>query len=113
MKLLKRLFIPALALGVIGSLSAAVETYTIDPVHSSVSFTIRHFVSKVPGSFTAFKGTIAVDPDNLEKSSVEATIDTSSFSTANEKRDNHVKSPDFLDAAKYSAIAFKSSSWKK
>ena len=113
MKLLKRLLVPALALGVIGSLSAAVETYTIDPVHSSVSFNIRHFVSKVPGSFTAFKGTIMVDRDNMEKSSVEATIDTSSLSTANEKRDTHVKSPDFLDAAKYSAITFKSTSWTK
>jgi polyisoprenoid-binding protein YceI len=114
MKLLKGLFLSALAFGTIGSLFAAVETYTIDPVHSSVGFSVRHMgVSKVPGSFTSFKGTITVDRDNMEKSSVEATIDTASLSTANEKRDNHVKSADFLDVATNPAITFKSKSWKK
>jgi len=93
--------------------SAAVETYAIDPVHSSVAFSIRHFVSKVPGSFTKFSGTIVVDRANLEKSSVEATVDVSSISTANEKRDAHLSSPDFFDTAKFGTATFKSKSWKK
>ncbi len=103
----------ALVLGFAGAVSAAPETFTIDPVHSSVGFSIRHFVSKVPGNFTKFSGTIKFDAADLAASSVDATIDVASFSTANEKRDTHVKSPDFLDAAKYSTITFKSTSWKK
>ena len=93
--------------------SAAVETYVIDPVHSSVGFSIRHFVSRVPGTFTKFSGTIVVDRDNLENSSVEAVIDVGSVNTSNDQRNGHLKSPDFFDVAKYSTITFKSTSWKK
>ncbi|MBI5766426.1 MAG: YceI family protein [Verrucomicrobia bacterium] len=103
----------ALALGAFNSASAAVETYVIDPVHSSVGFSIRHFVSKVPGTFTKFAGTIAVDRANLERSRVEATIDVGSVNTANEKRDAHLKSPDFFDSARFTGIAFKSTAWKQ
>ena len=106
----------ALASLVLGSAAlsrAAVESYTIDPVHSNVGFTIRHFVSKVSGSFTKVSGTIAVDRDNLEKSTVEATIAVSSVNTSNEKRDTHLQSADFFDAAKFESITFKSTSWKK
>ncbi len=92
---------------------AAVETYAIDPVHSSVGFSIRHILSKVPGSFTKFSGNVTVDRDNLEKSSVDATIDVASVSTASEARDNHLKTPDFFDAAKFPTITFKSTGWKK
>jgi polyisoprenoid-binding protein YceI len=115
MKNSSRLFLILAALATVAfqSASAAVETYTIDPVHSSVAFSIRHFVSKVPGSFTKFSGTIVVDRANLEKSSVEATIDVASVSTANEKRDAHLKSPDFFDTAKFGTATFKSKSWKK
>lgn len=102
-----------LILGVMNIASAAVETYVIDPVHSSLGFTIRHFVSKVPGTFTKVNGTIVVDRDNLEKSSVEVVVDVGSVSTANEKRDNHLKSPDFFDVANFGTSSFKSKSWKK
>lgn len=102
----------ALALGAFNTASAAVETYTIDPVHSSVAFSIRHFVSKVPGSFTKVAGTVTVDRANLANSSVEATIDVGSVSTASEARDKHLKSPDFFDAEKFATITFKSKAWK-
>lgn len=92
---------------------AAVETYLIDPAHSSVGFSIRHFVSKVPGSFLKFEGTLQVDRDNLENSRVEATIDAASIHTAEPKRDAHLRSADFFDAAKFPSIAFKSKTWKK
>src|ERR1035438_7650810 len=62
----KILAIAAVASGLATAAPAAVETYTIDPVHSAVGFSIRHFVSKVPGRFTQFSGTITVDRDNLE-----------------------------------------------
>ena len=109
----KFLALASLVLGTAALSRAAVETYTIDPVHSNVGFTIRHFVSKVSGSFTKVSGTIAVDRDNLEKSTVEATIAVASVNTANEKRDGHLLSADFFDAAKFEAITFKSTSWKK
>jgi polyisoprenoid-binding protein YceI len=109
----KTLALAALLLGLASAASAAVETYAIDPVHSSVGFSVRHFFTKVPGSFTQFSGTITVDRDNLENSSVAVTIDVGSVSTANEKRDNHLKSPDFFDAAKFGTITFKSTAWKK
>ena len=103
-----------LSLGLAATSSvAAVETYVIDPVHSSVAFKIRHFVSKVPGAFTKFQGTIIVDRDNLEKSSVNATIDLASVSTANQKRDAHLKGADFFDTAQYPEAAFVSTAWKK
>jgi polyisoprenoid-binding protein YceI len=111
--ILRHLSLTALALGLLVSARAATETYVIDSVHSSVGFGIRHFFSKVPGSFTKFEGNIVVDQANLENSTVEATIDIGSVSTANEKRDNHLRSPDFFDAAKFPTITFKSRSWKK
>ena len=107
------LLLATLATAAFQSASAAVETYVIDPVHSSVGFSVRHFFTKVPGTFTKFTGTITVDRDNLEKSSVVAEIDVGSVSTANEKRDGHLKSPDFFDVAKFTSITFTSTSWKK
>jgi polyisoprenoid-binding protein YceI len=103
----------ALASGLTSPASAAVETYTIDPVHSSVAFKIRHFVSHVPGSFTQFNGTITVDRDNLENSSVDAVINVGSINTFNEKRDADLKSPNYFDADKFGTMTFKSTSWKK
>ena len=109
----KILAIAAIASGLASASPAAVETYTIDPVHSAVGFSIRHFVSKVPGRFTQFSGTITVDRENLENSSVEATIDVGSLNTFNEHRDADLKTPVYFDAAKFGSITFKSTSWKK
>ena len=93
--------------------SLSAETYTIDPVHSSVGFSLRHLVSKFSSSFTKVTGTVNYDAAKPEASSVEATIEIASVATANEKRDNHIKSPDFFDAAKYPTASFKSKSFKK
>jgi polyisoprenoid-binding protein YceI len=109
----KLLVLSALALGFVSAASAAVETYAIDPAHSSVGFSIRHVFSQVPGAFTQFAGTLTIDRDNLENSKVEAVIQVGSVSTANEKRDAHLKTPDFFDAAKFGTITFTSKSWKK
>ncbi len=109
----KFIALSALALGVVSAASAAVETYNIDPAHSSVGFSIRHVFSQVPGSFTQFTGTVTVDRENLEKSQVEAIIQVGSITTAVEKRDAHLKSPDFFDAVKFGTITFKSKAWKK
>jgi polyisoprenoid-binding protein YceI len=114
MKLLtKTLALAAFGAALSTAASAAVETYAIDPVHSSVGFSIRHILSKVPGRFTQFNGTITVDRDNLENSSVAATINIGSIDTDNEKRDADLKSASYFDAAKFGTMTFQSKSWKK
>ncbi len=103
----------ALAFATASPSQAAVETYRIDPAHSSVGFRVRHFFTPIPGSFGKFEGTITVDRDNLENSSMEATIDAASIHTANERRDNHLRSKDFFLVETHPTITFKSTSWKK
>jgi polyisoprenoid-binding protein YceI len=114
MKSLPRLLVVSiLSLGLFASARAAVETFTIDPVHSSAGFTLRHMVSNFSANFTKVTGTLTVDREALEKSSVVASIDIGSINTANDKRNAHVKSPDFFDFTKFPAMTFKSKSWKK
>jgi len=82
--------------------------YTIDAVHSNVSFVVRHLVaSKVRGSFTDFSGSINVG-DSAESSSVEATVQAASITTNNEMRDGHLQSADFLEVEKYPTLSIKS-----
>ena len=108
---MKRLLLALAALASAAALSA--ETYTIDPVHSSLGFNLRHLVSKFSGSFTKVSGTVTYDAAAPEKSSVEATIAINSVNTADEKRNGHLLSPDFFDAAKFPTASFKSKAWKK
>jgi polyisoprenoid-binding protein YceI len=87
---------------------AATETFAIDPAHSGVGFRITHFFSKVPGSFKKYEGTIVLDRKDLTTGSVNVTIDATSIDTGVADRDNHLRSPDFFDVAKYPTITFKS-----
>jgi polyisoprenoid-binding protein YceI len=93
--------------------TAGIEGYlpgrwNIDPVHSDVSFSVRHMmVSKVRGKFSGLSGVIVTGTDPLS-SSVEATIELDSFDTANEQRDAHIRSADFLDVANHPQMTFRS-----
>ena len=90
-------------------LQAQTSTWNIDSAHSSVNFQIRHFgVSTVRGSISGVKGSVVLDEKEIAKSTVNATMETSTVSTGNEARDKHLKSPDFFDVAKNPQIAFKS-----
>jgi polyisoprenoid-binding protein YceI len=91
----------------------AADTYAIDPAHSSITFNVRHFLAKVPGWFTTFGGTIVLDPADLTRSSVVATVDLASIDTNQEKRDAHLRTPDFFDTATHPAATFKSRTWTK
>jgi polyisoprenoid-binding protein YceI len=83
-------------------------TWTVDPVHSEVSFTVRHMmVSKVRGRFDKFEGTIVTAQDPLQ-STVTATVDLGSVNTGNETRDNHIRSEDFFHAEKHPTMTFSS-----
>jgi polyisoprenoid-binding protein YceI len=86
-------------------------TWTIDPAHSSSEFQVRHLgVSNVHGSITGVKGTVIYDEKDITKSSVTATLDTSTVTTSNEMRDKDLKSSNFFDVAKYPTMSFKSTS---
>jgi polyisoprenoid-binding protein YceI len=83
-------------------------TWNVDPVHSEVSFVVRHMmVSKVRGRFDKFEGTITTAPDPLQ-STVTATVDLSSVNTGNETRDNHIRSEDFFHIEKHPTMTFRS-----
>jgi polyisoprenoid-binding protein YceI len=83
-------------------------TWDIDPVHSEVSFVVRHMVvSKVRGRFDRFEGTIVTADDPLD-SSVEAAINAASINTNQEQRDAHIRSADFLDVDNHPEITFRS-----
>jgi polyisoprenoid-binding protein YceI len=84
-------------------------TYKIDPQNSSAQFAVTHLmISKVRGEFHAVTGTVNVDEGDVAKSSVEVTIDASTIDTLEAARDKDLKSPNFLDVAKYPTITFKS-----
>lgn len=93
---------------VLSSLAHADE-YEIDPTHTHVGFTISHMgFSETYGVFKNVSGTLTLDEAKPEASKIDVTIDVASLDTANEKRDEHVKGKDFLDAATYPTMTFKS-----
>jgi polyisoprenoid-binding protein YceI len=94
---------PALALP-----AAAADTYGIDKAHSEVLFTVKHLVSKVTGRFQDFEGRLVIDRAKPEASTAEFTIKAASINTDQQRRDDHLRSPDFFDVAKNPEITFKS-----
>ncbi|MES2178147.1 MAG: YceI family protein [Gemmatimonadota bacterium] len=88
---------------------AAPAVWNIDKTHSNVSFQIRHFVSKVPGRFKEYKGTVTGDPEAWQNAQIDVEIVASSISTNNDQRDAHLKSNDFFAADSFPTIIFKSS----
>ena len=89
--------------------AAHADTWNIDPAHTMVEFSVRHMmISNVKGVFQKTSGTIAVNGTDPSSVQIDATIDATSIDTRVEKRDNHLKSPAFLDVARYPTITFKS-----
>lgn len=85
----------------------AKTTWVIDASHSSVEFTARHMmISKVRGRFQSFTGSVEFDEQTPANSAVNVEIDVASLDTRDEKRDGHLKSPDFLDVANYPTMSF-------
>jgi polyisoprenoid-binding protein YceI len=88
--------------------SAAPLSFDIDKVHSQVGFSIRHLFSKVQGQFKEYSGTIVMDQAKPAASSVDVTIQTASIFTDNDRRDAHLRSPDFFAADSFPTLTFKS-----
>jgi polyisoprenoid-binding protein YceI len=82
-------------------------TYELDPVHSHLSFSVRHMmVSHQRGQFQGVTGTLALDREDLTKSHVEVSIDVATINTHNADRDNHLRSADFFDVANHPKMTF-------
>ncbi len=93
---------------------AAADTFTIDPVHSTAMFKVNHLgVSNFYGRFIGLSGEYAFDAAEPAGSSFSVTVDAESVDTHNEKRDQHLKSPDFFNAKQFPVITMKSKTVKK
>lgn len=91
------------------SVKTGIILWKIDPAHSHAQFSVRHMmISNVKGEFARVAGQAGFDLGKPESLSAEATIEASTINTREPDRDTHLKSPDFLDAARYPTISFKS-----
>ncbi len=91
--------------------SAQVSKWQIDPAHSEADFTIKHMgISNVHGRFGNINGTLSLDEKDITKSTVNATVDITTVDTGVAQRDQHLKSPDFFDVAKFPQMTFVSKS---
>ena len=98
----------AMTLGSLGMAVHAADTFKIDPVESSVVFSVAYGVSNFYGRFNDVSGTVVLDKADPSKSSIELTIPVESVDTHNEKRDQHLKGPDFFNAKQFPVMTFKS-----
>ena len=103
----------AVAVVATSSLSQAADVYDYDLVHSSVSFKARFLdISWIHGRFNDVSGTFSLDRDDPAKSSFQLTINVDSVDTANEKRDEHLRQPDYFDTKQFPTIDFQSTKVK-
>jgi polyisoprenoid-binding protein YceI len=88
--------------------------WTVDPSHTHVDFSVRHMmISNVRGEFGKVSGEVTLDPAQPEQARINATIDVASINTRDEKRDGHLRSPDFFDVEKFPTITFASKSIRR
>ena len=93
---------------------ATLTKWSIDPMHSEVQFKVKHLViSTVSGFFKSFEGSVETENEDFDGADVEFSIDINSIDTNQTPRDEHLKSAEFFDAAKYPYIKFKSTSFAK
>ena len=87
----------------------SLTVWDIDPNHTTIEFAVKHMMfTTVRGRFGDVRGTITLDEQRLGNSSVEVEIDVTSIDTRDEKRDAHLRSPDFFDAEQFPAMTFRS-----
>lgn len=95
-------------------LTAVAATWKVDESHSSATFKVRHLmVSNVTGTVKGIQGSVEIDDTDITKSKVTAILDAATINTGDSKRDEHLRSPDFLNVAKFPQIKFESKSVAK
>lgn len=94
---------------------SGITKLNIDPAHTQAEFAVKHMMfATVRGNFRSVEGTIHLAPDDeIGDSRVEATIDAASIDTGEDKRDEHLRSPDFFDVEQYPEITFESTSVRR
>ena len=112
---MRRLIVLTLILVLIpASTTLAADKYTIDPAHCHIGFSVRHLViNNIRGRFTDYEGSIIYDEQDITQSSVEITIKAQSVNTDVQPRDEHLRTSEFFDAAKFPDITFKSTRVEK
>lgn len=101
--------LPVVALGLLLPTAAIASEWVFDKDHSSVGFSVRHLmVTNVAGKFREFDGLVTLDDKDVTKSKVAVSVDVGSVDTDHQKRDDHLKSPDFFDAEKHPKMTFES-----
>jgi len=111
---MKKLLFALLLATAAAATSSRAATYKVDPAHSFLLFKISHFgAGYVWGRFDDLGGKITLDPSNTSKDSVNFTVKSASVDTANPKRDEHLKSPDFFNVKQFPEITFVSSKVEK
>jgi polyisoprenoid-binding protein YceI len=103
-----RLLLTTLSFALFCPLAFANETYKIDPARSTIGFKVRHMLGTAKGKFTRFNGTIEIDREQPEQSSVTVSIQAASIDTGIAKRDEHLRTADFFNVEKFPDITFKS-----
>lgn len=110
---MKKLFLIAV-LGMTQFSLNAQTKWGLDPMHTSVKFTVSHMmISEVEGTFKKFDGSIVGNKPDFTDATINFTVDVNSISTDNEMRDKHLKSDDFFNAEKFPSMKFVSTSFKK
>lgn len=111
MKLLKQF---GFFCSLVGFSAVAHAGWEFDDAHSKAIFTVKHLtVTNVTGKILGMKGSIHLDEKDITKSNVDVTLDTATVDTDNDKRDEHLKSPDFFDVKKFPVMKFKSTKVEK
>lgn len=104
----------SMALGAMSfSMAQDAPKWEIDPTHTDVDFTVKHFFSDVNGTFHDYSGEFYIDPENIENSKVTFQVKVNSVDTDNEKRDGHLMTDDFFNAEKFPKMSFESTGFKK
>jgi polyisoprenoid-binding protein YceI len=111
---MKRTIVTAIIMLMLVPLNALAATYTLDPLHTVIGFKVKHLmITNVKGVFEKFKGTVIIDEKDITKSKVDVSIEMASVNTNIAKRDEHLRSPDFFDVARFPAMTFVSTKVEK
>lgn len=111
---MKRFITALLILAVMTPLNLLAASYTLDPAHTTIGFKVKHLmIANVKGSFEKFRGVILIDDKDITKSKIDVSIEIASINTNITKRDEHLRSADFFDAAKHPNMTFVSTRVEK